>query len=127
MKLFVFVGLLVVLISCRPEKTLNKKLDGEWTLVTIDEQALPTNYSQKMLFSKDGVDGNITITTTENDLTQVLTGTYSLLKSSTMTVAFPNNSPQYPYDTDVFEINSSTKTELKLTKRSDPKVFVFKK
>ena len=127
MKLFVFIALLLTLVACRPEKTLNRKLDGEWKLSTINGEALPANYSEKLLFVKDGVEGAMTITKVENGQTTVKTGIYSLLKSSTMTLAFPNNSSEYPYDTDVFEINSSTKSELKLTKRSDPKVFLYLK
>ncbi len=127
MKLVVFISLLFAVVGCRPEKTLNKKLNGEWKLSTINGEALPANYSEKLLFAKEGVEGDITITKVENGLTTVKTGIYSLLKSSTMTLAFPNNSSEYPYDTDVFEINSSTKSELKLTKTSDPKVFVYLK
>ena len=127
MKLVVFISLLFSLLACRPETTLNKKLDGEWKLSTINGEVLPANYSEKLLFVKDGVEGAMTITKVENGLTTVKTGIYSLLKSSTITLAFPNNSSEYPYDTDVFEINSSTKSELKLTKTSDPKVFVYLK
>ncbi len=127
MKSIILLSLIVVLFSCRPETMLNKKLDGEWTLTTIDGQPILNDYSQSLKFNKKKAGGDATITTIENGNTETLTGTYSLLKSYNITIAIPNNSGSYPYDVEIYDIVKSTKTDMELKRQSDSKVFSYKK
>jgi hypothetical protein len=107
---------------------LNFKLDGEWTLQTIDDLPLPNGFSRKMIFEKDGAHGDISITTIDAGQTEVLTGTYSLIKTYSITVAIPNNSTtDYLYDTDVYDVRKFSKTELQLFQKSTQKVLYFTK
>ena len=126
--LFYLLALTVILGSCKPEWTGNKKLDGEWTLTSSNGQAIPSTYSEIVTFSKKGSGGDVTTTVVENGLSTTATGIYTLLKNSTITFAYPNgNITGYPYDTAVFDINEYTKTTLKLTNQKDGTVIIYSK
>jgi len=109
------------------EKTLNKKLDGEWSLQTINN-AIDSNFSQTILFSKKDSGGNIHFTTIDASITTNLDGIYELIKSSTLTIAFPNGKDVgYPYDTETYEIVKYTKTELTLKRQKNNFTYFYKK
>lgn len=126
--LFYLFVTLVVLSSCKPERVLNKQLDGEWTMTVYDGQAVPANYSETVKFSKKGSGGDVITTLTIDGQTSIANGTYSLMKSSTITFAYPTGlSTGYPYNTAVFDINEHSKTTFKITNQEDGKVFVYTK
>ena len=128
MKSILLISIILIIVSCRTENTLNFKLDGEWTLQTINGQALTDGFSNKMNFDKKGSHGDISITTVNAGQTEVLAGTYSLIKTYTITVAIPNNSStDYPYDTDVYDVIKFSKTELQLFQKSTQKFLNFTK
>ncbi|GEM_PF-3495271 len=128
MKSIFFISIVLFFVSCRPENTLNFKLDGEWTLQTIDDLPLTGGFSKKIVFDKDGSQGDISITTIDAGQTEVLKGTYSLLKTYSITVAVPNNSTTgYMYDTEVYDVRKFSKTELQLFQKSTQKVLYFTK
>jgi hypothetical protein len=127
MKVSILIFIAVILTSCKPEVVLNKKLNGEWALRSINGNALADGYSEVMRFEEDKTEGDITITEITNGLAAVKKGTYSLVKSSNITVAIPNNSSEYPYDITVYEVVKSTKNDLELLRVSDSFVFVYSK
>ncbi len=128
MKSIFLISILLLFAACRPENTLNFKLDGEWTLQTIDALPLPDGFSRKIVFEKEGSHGSISIATVDLGQSQVLKGTYSLIKTYSITVAIPNNSTtDYLYDTEVYDVRKFSKTELQLFQKSTSKVFYFTK
>jgi hypothetical protein len=127
MKVSILIFIAVILTSCKPEVVLNKKLNGEWALRSINGNALGDGYSEVMRFEEDKTEGDITITEITNGLAAVKKGTYSLVKSSNITVAIPNNSSEYPYDITVYDVVKSTKNDLELLRVSDSFVFIFSK
>jgi len=127
MKFSILIFIVVILTSCRPEVVLNKKLNGEWALRSINGNTLADGYSEVFRFEEDKAEGDIMITEITNGLVAVKKGTYSLVKSSNITVAIPNNSSEYPYDITVYDVVKSTKGELELLRVSDSFVFIFSK
>ena len=127
MKFSILIFIVVILTSCRPEVVLNKKLNGEWALRSINGNALADGYSEVFRFEEDKAEGDITITEITNGLAAVKKGTYALVKSSNITVAIPNNSSEYPYDITVYDVVKSTKNDLELLRFSDSFVFVYGK
>jgi len=127
MKFSILIFIVVILTSCRPEVVLNKKLNGEWALRSINGNALAEGYSEVIRFEGDKAEGDITITEITNGLAAVKKGTYALVKSSNITVAIPNNSSEYPYDITVYDVVKSTKNDLELLRVSDSFVFIFSK
>jgi hypothetical protein len=107
---------------------LNKKLDGEWILLSIDGENIPSTYSKTMKFSKDGKGGEVVYTIIENGQTITKTGKYALIKTNSMSVAFPNSNFGSGYETETFDFTKTSKTDLTLTKISgEYGVYVFKK
>lgn len=128
MKFLYFFTLLLFFGACSPENMLNKKLDGEWTLLSIDGQNIPSTYSKTLRFSKDGKGGDIVYTIVDNDQTTTKTGKYALIKTNSMSVAFPNSNFGSGYETETFEFTKTSETDLTLTKISgEYGVYVFKK
>ncbi len=114
--------------SCSPEKMVNRKLDGEWNLVSINSENLPANYSKSIQFSKDSKGGTIVYTIVTNGTTTVKNGIYALIKSGSMSFAFPNNSFGSGYETQSFDLTKSTKSDLVLTEIGNGNgVYTFKK
>ena len=127
MKSIILVSILLGISSCRPESVLNKKLDGEWTLNTINGIELSSGFSQKLNFNKKKAGGDATFTSVTNGITESKSGTYSLLKSYTITVAIPNSTGGYPYDVEIYDVTESTKSKLELKRESDSKTFIYSK
>lgn len=126
--LFFLIFIISILGACKPERVINHKLDGEWVLTLSNNQAVPSNYSEIVKFSKKKCGGEVTTTVVLDGQTSSSTGTYSIMKKETITFAFPSGiSNGYPYNTVIFDINESTKTTLKLTNKSDGQVFVYTK
>lgn len=126
--LFFLIFILSIFGACKPERVVNHNLNGEWILALSNGQTISSDYSETVKFSKKKNGGEVTTTVVFNGQTSTSTGTYSIMKSETITFAFPTGTPGgYPYNTAVFNINESTKTTLKLTNKSDGQVFVYTK
>jgi hypothetical protein len=126
--LFFLMPIALIIGACKPERVINHKLDGEWTLTLSNNQAVPSNYSEIVKFSKKKCGGEVTTTVVLNGQVSTSTGTYSIMKRETITFAFPTGiSTGYPFNTSIFNINESTKTTLKLTNKSDGQVFIYTK
>jgi hypothetical protein len=122
-----FFLLVSLIFSCSPEILLNKKLDGEWSLTSANGHP-PMLYTETIFFSKKGTGGDLLSTVVSDGLTVISKGTYSLLKSASITIAYPNgNSVGYPYDTKVFEVTEHSKSTLKLKNTKDGAIFLYTK
>ena len=128
MKYFYLVILVIALGSCSPENMLNKKLNGEWTLISINDKNLDSNYSKTARFSKDGVGGDVLYTINDNGNIITQTGKYALIKSQSISTAFKNDQFGSGYETEVFDFTKSTDTDLTLTQQGNiNNVFIYKK
>lgn len=57
-----FILLAVAFTSCSKEARINRKLDGEWKVTSIEGQSLPTDQNMYFTFDKDGKKGKGTYT-----------------------------------------------------------------
>ena len=48
MKPFYALFLILLFASCTPENMLNRKLDGEWSLISVNGVKIDENYSKKI-------------------------------------------------------------------------------
>lgn len=128
MKFLKVIFLLVLVASCSPEKILNKKLDGEWSLISIDSKLVDSTFSKTIQFSRHKKGGDVIYTIVDNGQTTTRTGTYALIKTNSISVAFPNNAIGSGYETEVYDFTNSSKTDLTLTQQGyGNHVFTFKK
>ena len=127
MKPFYALFLIILFASCSPENMLNRKLDGEWSLVSINGTKIEANYSKKIAFSKDGKGGNVIYTTVSDNITEVKKGIYALIKTNSISIAFPNNAYGSGYETEVYDFTNSSNTDLTLTQDRNNNTLIFKK
>ena len=124
------LGFIVILsfifFACSPESVLNKKLNGEWELQSINGQNVGDSISQTLIFSKDKrSDGTVSELGSKNNVSYSNSGVYYIFKSQTLTMAFSND-PNV--DTRVFSVIESSKSELTLTQEGKGNAkFVYKK
>ena len=107
-------------------RVLNKKLNGEWELQSINGQNVGDSISQTLIFSKDKrSDGTVSELGSKNNVSYSNSGVYYIFKSQTLTMAFSND-PNV--DTRVFSVIESSKSELTLTQEGKGNAkFVYKK
>ena len=127
MKTFYALFLILLFASCSPENMLNRKLDGEWSLVSVNGVKIDANYSKKITFSKDGKGGDVIYTIVNDNTTEIKKGIYALIKTYSISIAFPNNTFGSGYETEVYDITKTSSTDLILTQQRNNKTFTFKK
>ena len=127
MKTFYALFLILLFASCSPENMLNRKLDGEWSLISVNGVKIDENYSKKITFSKDGKGGDVIYTTVSDNITEVKKGIYALIKTNSISIAFPNNAYGSGYETEVYDFTNTSSTDLILTQQRNNKTFTFKK
>ncbi len=92
----VAIAMLFIATSCSKEAKLNRKLDGEWNVTTVDGVALDASATLTFKFEKDKKgNGKVTTTSTDTDIdyqgqTEYFsqTGTYTLTKDEVITMTF---------------------------------------
>ena len=127
MKPFYILFLILLLASCSPENMLNRKLDGDWSLVSINNVKIDADYSKKITFSKDGKGGDVIYTNINDNITEIKKGIYALIKTNSISIAFPNNAYGSGYETEVYDITKTSSTDLILTQQRNNKTLLFKK
>ena len=127
MKPFYALFLILLFASCSPENMLNRKLDGEWSLISVNGVKIDENYSKKITFSKDGKGGDVIYTIVNDNTTEIKKGIYALIKTYSISIAFPNNAYGSGYETEVYDITKTSSTDLILTQQRNNKTFSFKK
>jgi len=56
-KLLLQLTIIFFLIGCAPEKTMNRKINGTWILITISGKSLPDSLKETVKFSPEGRNG----------------------------------------------------------------------
>ena len=127
MKTLYALFLILLFASCSPENMLNRKLDGEWSLVSVNGVKIDANYSKKITFSKDGKGGDVIYTTVSDNITEIKKGIYALIKTHSISIAFPNNAYGSGYETEVYDFTNTSSNDLTLTQDRNNNTFAFKK
>lgn len=115
------VTLTFAVTSCSKESKINRKIQGEWKGVTIDDQAVQSGESYTMSFSKSEKDtGTGTSTYSGMFGTYTTSFTYTIVEDKMTSVTTIGNSTE----TEVVTINTYTKDKLEYT-NSEGKKSVF--
>ncbi len=97
--------------ACRPEIVANDKLNGDWSLQSINNKPIAKGDYETLHFEKNASGGDII-----------------LLKNSTLTFAFPTHkSTGYMYQTEVFEIVELSENNMSLRSQKSQNQLVFLK
>jgi hypothetical protein len=125
--LILLLSILLTIISCAPEKTMNRKIDGTWNLISINGNALKTNFTETVTFTPEGRNGKIVFHLDNNGSKKDSSGTYSIMKYEYITTSFQDTS-KLGYSETVFTFTKCTSDELILTQQKSPSnVYYFKK
>lgn len=100
----------VIASACSKEKKLNRKLNGDWDIVTMDGTALPSGTTATISFDKDKKAGTYVFTMTAGGVTDTENGTYELIED-TKIIMTENGST----DKDTSLVASYSKSDLKIT------------
>lgn len=118
MKKIIFILVAVAsltLSSCSKEASINRKLDGSWKAVTVDNQAVQSGESLEITFSKDGKDNGTGTSTYSFGSTSYATSfTYTLAEDKLTSVTTVGNTTS----TDVVTVNTYTKDKIQWTNSS---------
>ncbi|MCC7452523.1 MAG: hypothetical protein IT222_00040 [Crocinitomix sp.] len=114
---------LFIMTSCSKDATLNKKIDGEWIVESIDGTTFLSGMSIVFKFEKDKQGkGAFTITETYDGSTDTQIGNYILVDDQYIYLRTATESYAL-----VFKIQEYSKTELKLFVEDDSDLWVLKK
>lgn len=115
-------------VACRPEIVTNDKLNGDWSLQTINNKPIAKDDYETLHFEKNASGGNIVLSMHLEGKDTICTGKYDVLKNSTLTFAFPTHkSTGYLYETEVFEIVELSETNMSLRSQKSKNQLVFLK
>jgi len=113
----------IMFASCSKSNKLNKRLDGEWNVVTIDGTALGSGESVVIKFTKDKKGKGAYVTTfTFSGVSDTETGTYVLEDDTKITMTETGETTG-----DVSLIKDYSKTDLTLTDTDGSDAIVLKK
>jgi hypothetical protein len=124
-----FTNLIAFLFySCRPEIITNDKLNGDWSLQSINNKPIAKGDYETLHFEKNASGGDIVLTMHLEGKDTICAGKYDVLKNSTLTFAFPTHkSTGYLYETEVFEIVELSGTNMTLRSQKSQNQLVFLK
>jgi hypothetical protein len=115
-------------VACRPEIVTNDKLNGDWTLQSINNKPIAKDDYETLHFEKNASGGDIVLTMHLEGKDTICAGKYDVLKNSTLTFAFPTHkSTGYLYETEVFEIVELSGTNMSLRSQKSKNQLVFLK
>ncbi len=118
---------MLLLFSCAPEKTMNRKINGTWNLITFKGETLPDSLIETVTFKPEGRNGKVTFHIETKNKSIDSLGSYSIMKYECITTSFINNS-ELGYIETVYNFTKCTNDELILTQQNKPKnVYYFKK
>ena len=126
-KQLLLLTIISFLIGCVPEKTMNRKLNGTWKLISINDKSLSENLQETVNFTPEGRNGKLVfhIETKSKSIDSI--GTYTIMKYESITTSFINNS-ELGYVETVYDFTKCTDNELILTQQKDSlNVYYFKK
>lgn len=120
--MMMLVAVTLIFASCSKEAKLNRKLDGEWNVETIDGITM-SGYTMVFEFEKDKKEGDVTITATQaGESPEIYKGTYKLTKDDIITMTLIDGTSSEIY---IATVNSYSKSDLTLTLDGD--IYVLKK
>jgi len=115
-------------VACRPEIVTNDKLNGDWSLQSINNKTIAKYDYETLHFEKNDSGGNIVLSMHLEGKDTICAGKYDVLKNSTLTFAFPTHKPTgYLYETEVFEIVELSGTNMTLRSQKSKNQLVFLK
>jgi hypothetical protein len=115
-------------VACRPEIVANDKLNGDWSLQSINNKPIAKGDYETLHFEKNASGGDIVLTMHLEGKDTICAGKYDVLKNSTLTFAFPTHkSTGYLYETEVFEIIVLSETNMTLRSQKSQNQLVFLK
>lgn len=125
--ILILVTIISFIFSCAPEKTMNRKINGSWKLITFKGEALPDSLIETVTFNPEGRNGKIAFHIKTKNKSIDSLGRYSIMKYESITTSFVNNS-QLGYVETVYNFTKCTENELILTQQNDTlNVYYFKK
>jgi hypothetical protein len=126
-KLLLLLTIISFLIGCVPEKTMNRKLNGTWKLISISNKTLPDSLRETVDFSPEGRNGKIAFHIETKSKSTDSIGIYTIMKYESITTSFINDS-ELGYVETVYDFTKCTDNELILTQQKDSlDVYYFKK
>jgi hypothetical protein len=126
-KIIIPIISMLLLFSCAPEKTMNRKINGTWNLITFKGETLPDSLIETVTFKPEGRNGKVTFHIETKNKSIDSLGSYSIMKYECITTSFINNS-ELGYIETVYNFTKCTNDELILTQQNKPKnVYYFKK
>ncbi len=123
--LFALLAMTVLVASsCSKEKKINKRLDGTWKAVMLDNDVLTSTESAEFTFTKDEKDnGTGIMSLKDGEFTLALTFTYTLVEDKMdMIVDFLGEK-----DTIMYTVTKYDKTDLELVDRETNEKSTFTK
>ena len=126
--LSLIVAVTLLFASCSKERKLNKRLDGQWEVVTVAQDGIavsPSLYGMSMVFafSKDKKDnGTVTMTYTYMGDSESEKGTYTLDKDEKITIKMESESTELTVDD-----YSKTDMTISYTEDGDKVTYTLKK
>lgn len=110
--------ILILLISCTPEKISNNKLSGIWKVTAINGVKVedPSSHTYTFIQGKR-YNGDVKEEITINGTTQNSRGIYSLYKSISITMAF---SEDPNIDTRTYKFDELSKSKISMHLENDP-------
>ena len=126
-QLILIVYLSLTLFSCAPEKKMNKKINGNWNLISINNEILPASFRETVTFSPEGRNGKIAFHIENNNKTNDSLGSYTIMKYESIITSFKDNS-KLGYTETIYNFTKCTDNELILTQQNkSSNVYYFKK
>lgn len=107
------------LLSCAPEKTMNRKLDGTWNVITINGETISDSIKETIQFSPEGRNGKLNFHIEKGNNVIDSTGDYSIMKYECITFSFKSNT-ELGYSETVYNFTKCTNSELILTQQNKP-------
>jgi hypothetical protein len=115
------------LLDCAPEKTMNRKLDGTWDLITINGETISDSIKETLQFSPEGRNGKLNFHIEKGNNISDSTGDYTIMKYESITFSFKNNT-ELGYVETGYNFTKCTDSELILAQQNKPlNVYYFRK
>jgi hypothetical protein len=127
MKTSILLFCFIILFACAPEKTMNRKISGTWSLVSINGIHTDSSSFDKVTFKPEGRNGTISYHVNRNEIDIDSIGSYAIMKYEYLTSSFKDTS-KLGYDETIFKFTKCTENELILTQQNQNfSVYTFKK
>jgi hypothetical protein len=121
MKKVIYATLLLVAVlitSCSKEVRINRKLDGEWKVTSIDGESLTEGYGFNFTFEKDGKEGKGSLQNVYGAESVTVPFTYTL-NDDKLTLVMTSGTET---ETEVLTINTYESKKIEMTDSENQKI-----